>query len=143
MRKFSIVRASPVHARFPTEPSYPQILLASGAGKTNTSIAKRMALTGITVGKWRKRNRELGLDSLPDELRPGRPRTDVVHKMAEVINRALQARPLDGSTQRSDRTLHAGCRPSRCNLTGRNPTASRKPVGYRALNRFVLCGEGS
>ena len=36
-----------------------QIVLACGAGETNTSIAKRMGLTGMTVGKWRKRYREL------------------------------------------------------------------------------------
>jgi putative transposase len=52
-----------------------QIVLACGAGETNTAIAKRMGLTGTTVGKWRKRYRELGLEGLHDELRPGRPRT--------------------------------------------------------------------
>ena len=29
-----------------------QIVLACGAGETNTAIAKRMGLTGMTVGKW-------------------------------------------------------------------------------------------
>jgi putative transposase len=38
-----------------------QIVLACGAGETNTAIAKRMGLTGMIVGKWRKRYRELGL----------------------------------------------------------------------------------
>jgi putative transposase len=38
-----------------------QIVLACGAGETNTSIAKRMGLTGMTVGKWRKRYRDQGL----------------------------------------------------------------------------------
>ncbi len=51
-----------------------QIVLACGAGETNTAIAKRMGLTGMTVGKWRKRYRELGLEGLRDELRPGRPK---------------------------------------------------------------------
>ena len=32
-----------------------QIVLACGAGETNTSIAKRMGLSGMTVCKWRKR----------------------------------------------------------------------------------------
>lgn len=50
-----------------------QIVLACGAGETNTAIAKRMGVTGMTVGKWRKRYRELGLDGLHDELRSGRP----------------------------------------------------------------------
>ena len=39
-----------------------QIVLACGAGETNTSISKRMGLTGMTVGKWRKRYRDLGLE---------------------------------------------------------------------------------
>jgi len=84
-----------------------QIVLACGAGETNTSIAKRMGLTGMTVGKWRKRYRELGLEGLHDELRPGRPRTYEDDTVAEVINRALQTKPADGSTQWSARTLAA------------------------------------
>jgi putative transposase len=67
-----------------------QIVLACGAGETNTSIAKRMGLTGMTVGKWRKRYRELGLEGMHDELRPGRPRTYEDDIVAEVINRALR-----------------------------------------------------
>jgi len=84
-----------------------QIALAWGAGETNTSIAKRMGLTGMTVGKWRKRYRELGLEGLHDELRPGRPRTYEDDTVAEVINRALQTEPTDGSTQWSARSLAA------------------------------------
>ena len=34
-----------------------------------------MDVTGMTVGKWRKRYREFGIESLHDELRSGRPRT--------------------------------------------------------------------
>ena len=52
-----------------------QIVLACGAGETNTAIAKRMGLTGMTVGKWRNRYLEQGLEGLHDELRPGRSRT--------------------------------------------------------------------
>ena len=84
-----------------------QIVLACGAGETNTSIAKRMRLTGMTVGKWRKRYREQGLEGLHDELRPGRPRTYEDDTVAVVINRALQTRPPDGSTQWSARSLAA------------------------------------
>ena len=82
-------------------------VLACGAGESNTAIAKRMGLTGMTVGKWRKRYRDLGLEGLYDELRPGRPRTYEDDKVAEVINRALQTKPEDGSTQWSARTLAA------------------------------------
>jgi putative transposase len=84
-----------------------QIVLACGAGETNTAIAKRMGLTGMTVGKWRKRYRELGLEGLHDELRPGRPRTYEDDTVAAVINRALQSKPTDGSTHWSARTLAA------------------------------------
>ena len=84
-----------------------QIVLACGAGETNTAIAKRMGVTGMTVGKWRRRYRDLGLEGLHDELRPGRPRTYEDDKVAEVINRALQTRPPDGSTHWSARTLAA------------------------------------
>jgi putative transposase len=61
----------------------------------------------MTVGQWRKRYRELGLEGLHDELRPGRPRTDVDDTVAEVINRALQTTPPGGSTHRSAHFLAA------------------------------------
>lgn len=51
------------------------IVLTCGAGETKTTIAIRMGLTGMTVGKWRKRYLALGLEGLHDELRSGRPRT--------------------------------------------------------------------
>jgi putative transposase len=57
-----------------------------------------MGLTGMTVGKWRKRYRDLGLKGLHNELRPGRPRTDEDDMVAEVINRALRNEPTHGST---------------------------------------------
>ena len=100
-----------------------QIVLACGAGETNTSIAKRMGLTGMTVGKWRKRYRELGLEGLHDELRPGRPRTYEDDTVAEVINRALQTTPPDGSTHWSARTLAAATGISKVQfIVGRRPS---------------------
>ena len=50
-----------------------RIVLACSVGDTNTPIAMRMGLTGMTVGKWPKRYRVLGLEGLHDEPRPGRP----------------------------------------------------------------------
>ena len=70
-----------------------QIVLACAEGEPNTSIAQRMGLSNMTVGKWRRRYGELGLEGLHDELRPGRPRTHEDERVAEVINTALQARP--------------------------------------------------
>ena len=67
-----------------------QIVPACGTGETNSAIAMRMGVKGMTVGIWRKRYREFGLDGIHDELRPGRPRTHDDANKAEVINRALQ-----------------------------------------------------
>ena len=131
-----------------------QIVLACGAGETNTSIAKRMGLTGMTVGKWRKRYRELGLEGLHDELRPGRPRTYEDDKVAEVINRALQTKPTDGSTQWSARSLAAATGISKTTVHRWLQTFSVQPhrqKHYRSaeasrlqdLQRSVFCGEGS
>lgn len=84
-----------------------QIVLACGAGESSTSIAMRMGLAGMTVGKWRKRYREYDIEGPRDELPPGRPRTDEDDKVAEVINRAQQTKPSDGSTHWSTRSLAA------------------------------------
>ena len=69
------------------------IVLACAAGESNSSIAKRLGLTPVTVGKWRLRYHQLGLPGLHDELRPGRPRLHQDERVAEVINAALQAPP--------------------------------------------------
>ena len=86
-----------------------QIVLACADGESNSCIAQRMGLSNMTVGKWRRRYRELGLKGLHDELRPGRPRTHQDKRVAEVINTALQAQP-PNATQWSVRTMaeHTG-----------------------------------
>lgn len=52
-----------------------QIVLDCEAGESTAAIAKRMGLTGMAVGKWRKRYLDLGLEGLHDEFRSGRPQT--------------------------------------------------------------------
>ncbi len=39
----------------------------------NSSTARRLGLSNMTVGNWRRRCRVLGLPGLHDELRPRRP----------------------------------------------------------------------
>lgn len=75
-------------------------MLACGAGETNTAIAKRMGLTGMPVGRWRNRYRELGLEGLHEELRHCRPPPAFYddYNVAEVITRALQGMRTEGST---------------------------------------------
>jgi putative transposase len=56
-----------------------------------------MGLTHATVGKWRQRYLEHGIEGLHDELRAGRPRSFEDERVADVINRALQTRPPSGT----------------------------------------------
>ena len=62
----------------------------------------------MTVGKWRKRAiGSWAWKGCMTNCRPGRPRTYEDDTVAEVINRALQTKPADGSTQWSARSLAA------------------------------------
>ena len=71
-----------------------QIVLACSVGASNTAVAARLGVGAATVGRWRRRYRERGLEGLHDELRPGRPRTYDDERVATVINDALQTKPL-------------------------------------------------
>ena len=51
-----------------------RIVLSCGQGLSNAEVARMLHLTGATVGKWRERFREFGLDGLLDEPRAGAPR---------------------------------------------------------------------
>ena len=84
-------------------------MLDCAEGESNSSIAKRMGLSNATVGKWRRRYLEPGLEGLHDELRPGRPRTHHDERVAEVIDSILQTPP-PNATQWSVRRMaqHTG-----------------------------------
>ena len=86
-----------------------QIVLACAAGEANNAIAQRMQLTPVTVGKWRRRFLEQGLEGLHDELRSGRPRIHEDEQVAEVVHTALQSVP-PGATHWSVRAMaeHTG-----------------------------------
>ena len=83
-----------------------RMILASTEGLTNAAVAKRVGATPHTVGKWRRRFREAGIQGLHDELRPGRPRTYDDDRVASVISRALQQTP-DSATHWSTRAGRA------------------------------------
>ena len=70
-----------------------QIVLLSAAGETNKAIAARLGLSQPTVGKWRKRYLEHGLQGLHDELRPGRPRSIEDERIATLITTTLRTKP--------------------------------------------------
>jgi putative transposase len=74
-----------------------RIVLQAADGETNTAIAKRLKLSGATVGKWRARFAALRIQGLHDELRPGRPRSLEDEEVASLINRALHTKPEAGT----------------------------------------------
>jgi putative transposase len=82
-----------------------QIVLECRGGGSNASIGKRLGVTHVTVRKWRKRYMEMGIAGLHDELRSGRPRSHDDEKVMELINRALETKPTDGSTHWTVRAL--------------------------------------
>lgn len=82
-----------------------RIVLMSDDGMTNKQIATTLGLSHPTVGKWRSRFLEQGLEGLHDELRPGRPRSISDEEVAELIRKTLDTKPKDGSTHWSCRTL--------------------------------------
>jgi transposase len=67
-------------------------------------VAARERVTPQTVGKWRRRFVEHGLDGLLDEPRPGVPRKIDDGKVESVIVQTLESRP-PGATHWSTRSM--------------------------------------
>ncbi len=93
-----------------------KIVLMSADGMSNADIAKTLQLTRNTVGKWRQRYLDHGIQGLYDELRPGRPRDISDEKVAEVVRKTLKSKPKNAThwsvrqmaegTQISKSTVH-------------------------------------
>ena len=73
-----------------------RIVLAAADGLENKAIVERVGADANTVGKWRRRFAERGLDGLYDEPRPGAPRKIGDEQIAEVIARTLEETPPRG-----------------------------------------------
>ena len=91
-----------------------RIILAAAAGERSGDIAARLGCTGSTVGKWRVRFAERGLDGLHDEPRPGQPRKITDDDVERVIVKTLEELPVN-ATHWSTRSMAAA--------TGLNQTA--------------------
>ena len=74
-----------------------KIVLLASEGMFNKAIAQQLGLSSLTVGKWRKRYLEQGIQGLYDELRSGRPRSVSDEKVAAVIHKTLQTKPKGGT----------------------------------------------
>ncbi len=70
-----------------------RIVLKCAAGNKDTAVAAALRTTSATVGYWRRRFSQGGLDSLWDEPRPGAPRQIGDEKVQQVIELTLQSKP--------------------------------------------------
>src|SRR5499425_3339943 len=86
-----------------------RIVLGCAAGLSNKAVAARERVTVQTVGKWRRRFVERGVDGLLDEPRPGVPRKIDDAKVESVIVQTLESQP-PGATHWSTRSMarHTG-----------------------------------
>jgi transposase len=83
-----------------------RIVLFCGEGMRNSEVACKLRITGATVGKWRARFREEGLDGLLDEPRVGAPRKITDRQIEEVVTKTLESMPAN-STHWSTRLMAA------------------------------------
>jgi transposase len=70
-----------------------RIVLGCAEGKTNGEVAEQLRTSAATVGKWRSRFVEDGLDGLVDEPRPGVPRKIGDELIEDLIARTLETKP--------------------------------------------------
>lgn len=81
-----------------------RIILLAADGLGNKEISNKINLSRASVGKWRKRYSEKGLEGLHDELRPGRPRSVLDEQVSELIHKTLTTKP-EGATHWSSRAM--------------------------------------
>jgi transposase len=70
-----------------------RIVLSCGQGMSNSEVARKLHITAPTVGKWRERFRQSGLDGLLDEPRVGTPRKITDRQIEEVVTKTLESMP--------------------------------------------------
>jgi hypothetical protein len=81
-------------------------LLLAADGVANEEIARRCHVTADTVRRWRKRFPDAGLDGV-GKIAPGRGRKPEIPQevIDGIVHDTLHARPDDGSTHWSTRTM--------------------------------------
>ena len=82
------------------------MVLLCAEGLQSKEVAQRLVVHEHTVGKWRRRFVQNGIEGLTDEYRTGRPRTVSDTRVAQVIERTLNSTPKD-ATHWSIRTMAA------------------------------------
>src|SRR6201996_1782712 len=74
-----------------------RIVLSCEQGMSNSEVARKLHISEPTVGKWRKRFIEFGMDGLLDEPRVGAPRKISDEQIEEVVTKTLEAMPANGT----------------------------------------------
>ena len=74
-----------------------RIVLRADEGLSNGEVAETLGITRATVGKWRSRFVERGVDGLLDEPRPGSPRTITDEEVERVLTLTLEETPKDAT----------------------------------------------
>ena len=75
-----------------------RLVLSCADGRSNMEVAAQVGLTGQTVGKWRHRFLDQGLDGLLDEPRPGGPRKITDADVERVVTLTLETTPMTPRT---------------------------------------------
>src|SRR6476659_3601208 len=74
-----------------------KIILGCADGLDNKAVAAQLGCAQATVGKWRARFIDSGLDGLLDEPRPGRTPTVTAEQVEDVIVATLEATPTNAT----------------------------------------------
>jgi putative transposase len=82
-----------------------RIILACAANETNAEVAKRLALSKATIGKWRSRFIESGWAGLYDKPRPGKLPVNDREKIAVLFDKARSVPALAAPRRWSVRSL--------------------------------------
>jgi len=108
-----------------------RIVLATAAGESDVTIAKRLSVNRNTVILWRKRFASEGLDGLWD-IAPGRGRkpTYQIDKVAAIVEATLQTKP-DGMTHWSCRTMAQSQGVSKSTVNNIWRAHNLQPIGRR------------
>ena len=89
-----------------------RIVLLAGEDRNNTKIASKLLTTKQTVGKWRQRYIEQGLEGLLDEPRPGTSRRLSDKDVERVLSLTLESTP-QAATHWSTREMASSLAPHR------------------------------
>lgn len=81
-----------------------KIILRSGSGLSNKSVAAKLRTSTTTVVTWRRRFMDGGVAALYDEARPGAPRKITDEDVESIVVKTLESKP-KGRTHWSTRKM--------------------------------------